>query len=150
MKDFKIGAPVPLKGNFVFIDAELANRQEDICQIGAIVVHDGIIVDIICEFVKPFGEFNNHKYCRDKHGITPEMVAGSPNFREVWDNKFDRYNDYIFVAHNAKNADIPWILKNLRIYGKEIRLRFYCTLRSTFCRIGNFPERRSVRLWVFP
>lgn len=128
MVDINVGKEVSLKGKFVFVDVETANNQNDICQIGAIVVSDGTIVDIICEYVKPYGVFNGSKYHTDIHGITPDMVANAPTFREVWDNKFDCYKDYAFVAHNAASADIPWIIKNLLLYEKEIQLRYYCTM----------------------
>lgn len=114
--DNLIGQSVPFNENLIFFDIETANDQDDICQIGAIVTSQGKIVDVIEQLVKPFGDFNKPKYHQNLHGISPEMVKNSPNFRQVWEKCFNFLDiSYTFVTHGA-DSDINNVFNNLLAY----------------------------------
>ena len=108
------GQSVPFDGKYVFLDIETANSYNDPCQIGAIVCENGMIINTVCELVKPqleFGDFNIKI-----HKITPEMVKDSPDFRVVWEQHFSFIDrDTIIVGHNIKDdvREITTCLHNL-------------------------------------
>ena len=53
MGNFNKGQKAGVIGNYIFIDTETANRNHDICQVGAIIISNGAIEDIIDLFIKP-------------------------------------------------------------------------------------------------
>lgn len=81
---FKIGQDIDLTGKFVFLDVETANRNQDICEIAAIVVKDGKIEDIINTYVKPYERFEGYNIM--VHGITPDKVDNCSSFDVVLTN----------------------------------------------------------------
>ena len=124
-----IGTKVPYSEKLIFIDVETANIDNEICQIGAIIVEDGEVVSIVDEYVKPLGEFNDPAHHEHIHHISAETVKGSKNLLEIWNEKFSFYNkDYIFVAHCAPTADCNWLQNNLAKFGLIISpMQYYDT-----------------------
>ena len=129
--DYAINQQILPDGNFVFLDCETANRNQEICQIGAIVVSKNKVIEKIDKYVKPKGdfEFNNVKI----HGITPYMVKNEEHFDVIWNTYLSKYvNDFIFVCHNAESADLPAIWKSLQILDCVCpNIKYICTQKMS-------------------
>ena len=129
-ESLKLGAAVPCKDNYLFIDFETANNAGDICQAGAIAISNGIIVDIIDELVRPIHSITNDPYHFGKHGIKNEDVKESNTFDIVWNNRLLRYlQDYIWVFHGQISADPLFIDTDLSHYNicPNCEMKYYST-----------------------
>lgn len=124
--NFKIGQDIDLTGKFVFLDVETANRNQDVCEIAAIVVNDRKIENIISTYVKPYERFEGYNIM--VHGITPDRVVNYNSFDVIWKDYFSKYlEEYIFVAHNA-SFDLSAIRKSLQILGVNLpEINYICT-----------------------
>ncbi|MDY2648909.1 MAG: exonuclease domain-containing protein [Pyramidobacter porci] len=87
--------------NFVAIDFETANSDRaSACALGAVLVHDGIIVDEYYSLIRPhptccnFDPFNT-----EIHGITETDVKDAPELPEAWANIAGSINGSTLVAH---------------------------------------------------
>ena len=131
MIDSKTSQGILTNKKFIFFDCETANSNHEICQIGAIVVDENIIIEKIDILVKPKGFFE-YNYVK-KHGITPEMVKNEKQFDVVWNTYFSRYiNEFVFVCHNAESADLPAICKSLQILNVSCpKLNYICTQKMS-------------------
>lgn len=113
--------------DFTAIDFETASRRPDsACQLAAVTVRDGRIVDQAAWLIRPeplvFSRINVQI-----HGITPERVKTAPNFGQCWPEIAARLGDDCLVAHNA-GFDIGVLLACLRSHGQTIpELQFTCT-----------------------
>ncbi len=61
-------------------------------------------------------------------GITDEMVAGAPVFRDIAEQVFEMLCDKVFVAHNV-NFDYSFIAHQLSQHGYKLNLGKLCTVR---------------------
>jgi DNA polymerase-3 subunit epsilon len=113
--------------NFTAIDFETASRRSDsACQLAAVKVRDGRIVDQACWLIRPepfyFSQFNIQI-----HGITPDDVRDEPKFGDLWSEIYERFGEDCLVAHNA-SFDIGVLLACLRSHQHSIpELQFTCT-----------------------
>ena len=124
-----IGQNIGFNGKYIIFDVETANRNQDICQIGAIVIDENKIVDVIDELVKPFDGFESYNV--KINGITPFDVENAHTFDFIWKNFFEKYlvEGYIFISHNAQ-SDLPAINKSLIPYnGYFNKVQYICTFK---------------------
>ncbi len=112
--------------NYIFIDTETANKNHDICQVGAIIISNGIVEDIVELFIKPCENFESI-YIK-KNNIYPNMVKNAETFDAIWYRIFDKYVlTHIFVAHGAV-FDLTAIRKTLQFYNKNLPdIHYICT-----------------------
>lgn len=89
--------------DFTAIDFETANSYRGSpCSVGLVKVRGGLIVDEQHWLIRPpeaadwFAPFNV-----SLHGITPEMVATAPRWREILPRLLDFVGSDVLVAHNA-------------------------------------------------
>ncbi len=89
--------------DFTAIDFETANSYRGSpCSVGLVKVRDGVVVDERHWLIKPpsqvshFDPFNVRM-----HGITPDMVAKAPAWREVLPQIVQFVGGDVVVAHNA-------------------------------------------------
>lgn len=116
--------------DFVAIDFETANsRRGSPCQVGLVRVRDDVVVDQRCWYVQPpakascFDPFNIRL-----HGITADMVADAPPWREVVGDVMSFVQDDLVVAHNA-GFDIGVLRAACELDQIEVpNLNFLCTL----------------------
>lgn len=116
--------------NFTAIDFETANSQRGSpCSVGLVKVRDGQIVDGLTTLIRPpdrFGHFDGYNIWL--HGITAEMVADAPPWRQAA-GQITRYaGSDTLVCHNA-GFDIS-VIRHACI-ADEIpwpRIDFLCTL----------------------
>lgn len=132
---------------YIFFDVETALGGSCICQMGAIVTDEKLeIISSISSLVNP-GVAISH-FTKLKHGISDEDVADAPFFPEIW-NRFettldDEDDDYIFVCHNARSADLSILDKDFQRYGLGRReFKYYCTFEIA-CEKMPFLENRRL------
>lgn len=113
--------------DFTAIDFETANRRRDsACQLAAVVVRGGQIVDQAMWMIRPEPFYFSPSNIQI-HGITPAQVSGEPVFGDLWEEIAERLADDCLVAHNA-SFDIGVLLACLRAHQKAIPdLHFSCT-----------------------
>ncbi len=86
---------------FAAIDFETASgARTSACSLGIAVVEDGEIVRRREWLIRPPSLYFRPLYT-EVHGITPEMVAGSPGFDALWPEIEREIGDRTLVAHNA-------------------------------------------------
>jgi DNA polymerase-3 subunit epsilon len=112
---------------FAAIDFETASgARVSACSLGIAVVEDGAIVRRREWLIRPpslyFSPFNIQV-----HGITAEMVAGSPEFDALWPEIEREIGDRTLVAHNAA-FDMPVLRATLAHYDVWCqRMPFLCS-----------------------
>ncbi len=113
--------------NFTAIDFETANRRRDsACQLAAVVVRGGQIVDERMWMIRPdpffFSAFNIRV-----HGIHPADVEHEASFAELWDEIADFIGGDCLIAHNAP-FDIGVLIGCIERHRLPIpELHFSCT-----------------------
>lgn len=87
--------------NFIAIDFETANRdRSSICQVGIAEFQGRECVESTAWLVDPEQQFD--EMCVDVHGITPDLVDGSPRFREFYEAVLGpRLADRVIVCHTS-------------------------------------------------
>lgn len=129
--------------NFTAIDFETANRhRKSACSLGLVVVRDGIIVETKHWLIKPepfVVDYYNHRV----HGISSEMVADKPNFKELWSEVGPYLINERIVAHNA-SFDLDVLSKILEHYEIDFKVHdHFCTYQASE---GFFKGSRSAKL----
>lgn len=116
--------------DFLTLDFETANRLPDSpCQLGITVVRGGAIAETLVWLIKPHC-FPHFDYWNIKvHGIRPEHVARSPDFRSLWSEVEPLLRHQLVFAHNAP-FDMGVLRSTLERYGMEPpRMRYACSVR---------------------
>ena len=113
--------------DFTAIDFETASQRPDsACQLGAVVVRDGQMVDRFMWMIRPEPLYFSRGNIRI-HGITPDQVRDEPTLGELWSEISDKLGNDCLVAHNA-SFDIKVLLACLRAHRKATPdLQFTCT-----------------------
>lgn len=113
--------------DFTAIDFETANHAPDsACQLGAVVVRDGQVVDQFMWMIRPEPLYFSQGNIRI-HGITPAQVREESNFGDLWSEISNKIGNDCLVAHNA-SFDIKVLLACLRTHQKSIpEIHFTCT-----------------------
>lgn len=136
--------------NFTAIDFETATRRSDsACQLAAVTVRDGSIVDKAMWMIRP-QPFQFSRFNIQIHGITPQQVEGEPVFGELWPEIAATIGDDCLVAHNAK-FDIGVLIACLRTHRHPVPdLNFTCTraiARSTWPHLRRY-GLKSLATWL--
>lgn len=93
----------------------------------SILIHDGQhIVDRFETLINPDQEIP--AYIETLTGISNDMVANAPLFKDVATEIYHLLNDKIFVAHNV-NFDFSFIKHHLALAGYELCCKKLCTVR---------------------
>ena len=114
--------------NFLALDFETATPEHNsICQVGFVVVNQGVIEKKFSFLVKP--PENKYFYQNIKvHKIEPFMTNSSPNFKQVWEEIEKYFIDQHIVCHNA-SFDLTKLEETLLFYGNSIpNYTHSCTL----------------------
>ncbi len=112
---------IPL--NFTVIDIEttgLDTKYDEIIEIGALKINNGIIVDKFESLIKPrscyYDENDNEYYVSEfiteLTGITNDMLTTAPDIADVLPEFLNFIEDNILVGHNI-NFDINFLYDNL-------------------------------------
>ena len=93
----------------------------------AILIHDGTtIIEQYETLINPNQAIPMH--IQALTGITNEMVAAAPEFRDVAERVYDLLNDKLFVAHNV-NFDYSFLRHHLEACGLTLQNKKICTVR---------------------
>ncbi len=98
------------ESNFVVFDLEttgLYKEKDYIIEIAAVKIEKGVITETFSTLINP--QIEIPQTATDVNNITDSMVADKPLFREVIGDFIKFIGDYILVAHNGNNFDIPFI-----------------------------------------
>lgn len=102
--------------SFVAIDIEYADKAQNICQFGLVVVKNLEITERRSWLIQPPNNYYDEFQMRTHH-ITPADTANAQTFPELW----PEIQPYTLLgemwAHNAVSVEQPIIEKNLRMYG---------------------------------
>ena len=115
------------RANFTAIDFETANRRRDsACQLAAVVVREGRIVDERMWMIRPdpffFSPFNIRI-----HGIRPDDVEHEATFGQLWQDIADFVADDCLIAHNAP-FDVGVLMGCIERHRLDVpELHFSCT-----------------------
>ncbi len=112
---------------FVAIDFETANHRPDsACQLAAVVVHEGNIVERKAWLIRPPRMFFSARNV-EIHGIRPEHVADQPTLAEIWTQLHSLVDGQVLLAHNAR-FDIGVLVASLLAHDVACpNLEFSCT-----------------------
>lgn len=101
--------------SFTAVDFETATNDRMACQIGIVVVKNGIVVDRIVRLIQPpYNKYDANTIA--VHHITPDQTKSSPTFDKVWDEIKEYFINTTIVAHNAQ-FDEDVLNRNLLYYG---------------------------------
>lgn len=113
------------KTTYVIFDVETTGLSVDyneIIEIGAVKVKDGLIIDTFSTFVKPDEEIS--EFITELTSITNDMVKNSPKIDEVFED-FVRFIDgSILVAQNA-DFDTGFLYSLMKKFNMPVK-RFAC------------------------
>ena len=87
--------------NFVVIDLETTGLDHNTCEIieiGAVKIKNNVVIDELSMLIKPKGAIPTE--VTELTGITPEMVADSPDIKIGIEMLREFLGDYYPVAHN--------------------------------------------------
>ncbi|MGV3486313.1 MAG: exonuclease domain-containing protein [Planctomycetaceae bacterium] len=113
--------------DFIAIDFETANQRRDsACQLAAVVVQNGEIVDRQMWMIRPRPFFFS-PWNIQVHGIQPHQVADEPEFGELWPTMARHLQNACLVAHNAP-FDIGVLMACIRAHDHTVpEIEFTCT-----------------------
>lgn len=101
--------------SFIAVDFETATNNRFACQVGIVVVKNGIIQERISRLIQPPGNKYDDGTIRVHH-ITPEVTEQSPTFDKVWEEVGHYFVNTLIVAHNVP-FDSSVLNINLEYYG---------------------------------
>jgi DNA polymerase III subunit epsilon len=116
--------------DFLTLDFETANRYPDSpCQLGISVVRGGAIAGTFTWLIRPHC-FPHFDYWNIRvHGIKPEHVVHSPDFRSLWSEVGPILHDQLVFAHNAV-FDMGVLRSTLQHYGMDApHMRYACSVK---------------------
>jgi len=113
--------------DFTAIDFETANhRRDSACQLAAVVVRDGQMVDRHMWMIKPRPFYFSPRNI-EVHGIRPSQVERELEFGELWEAIAPHLTGTCLVAHNAP-FDLGVLMECIRVHGHSVPpLQFTCT-----------------------
>lgn len=103
----------PYNNEFVVFDTEttgLSRTKNNVIQIAALRVKDGVVLDSFNQLCKPDDPIYQNIY--ELTGISNSMVKDCPSSREVA-NMFRKWagENAIFAGHNIRTFDMPFLYK---------------------------------------
>ena len=127
----------------IAFDVETPNRANDrISAIGITVVENGAVIQQYGTLVDP--EVNFEAFHMQLTGITPDKVAGAPNFWQLWPQIALVLESGLLVAHNAP-FDMGVLARCLWAYGISWKdqVAYACT-----CQLARrcFPQLKNHKL----
>lgn len=114
--------------NFTALDFETATPEHNsICQIGLVVVSNGLIIKRYSSLIKPPN--NHYEYHNIQvHKIQPFMTEGAPYFYEIWEEISKHIIGQHVVCHNAR-FDLMKLSQTLDFFNIKLpNLTYSCTM----------------------
>lgn len=132
---------------FTAIDFETAQGyRHTICQVGLVVVEDGLITKEIDLLVKPPGNYYWNQFT-DIHGIDASSTVNSPSFDLVWEEILPFIAEQIVVAHNGFGFDFNVLKRTLEHYEiPEPEYQKYCTYQIYREKLDSLGDKFKIPL----
>lgn len=113
--------------NYIVLDIESPNTNfNSISAIGIVIVENNQVIDKKYSLINPEDEFED--YIIDLTGITPDMVADKPTFKEFWPYIEELLITNVIVGHNI-TYDLTVIVNSLKNYDIDVPdFKYVCTL----------------------
>ena len=112
---------------FDFETTGISAEKDDIIEISAIKVENGIIVDEFSTLVNPLRPIPSGASA--VNGITDQMVAKAPTVSQIWPEFLDFLGDYTLVGHNIHNFDMKFLYReSSRLLGRSVTNDYADTL----------------------
>jgi DNA polymerase III epsilon subunit family exonuclease len=132
------------EGEFVVLDLETTGAKAPPCkitEIGAYKVKQGRIVGEFHSLVNP--ETPIPEFITSLTGISDEMVAGAPRFRDLSIELLDFVGESVLVAHNA-SFDLGFLDYEIRLTHGEVRLGnpSICTVQLSRRLLQDIPNHK--------
>ena len=144
----KINKYVP---DYVLFDLETTGiswKTDDVIEISAVKVVEGNIVDEFSTLVNPGRRIPYQATL--VNGITDDMVADSPSFREVLPKFMEFAGDSVLVGHNIFNFDMKFLDRDARRYfGKTIGNDYVDTLHIARACLPQLPHHKLTDLAMY-
>lgn len=102
------------KYDFVAVDFENADHDQQACQVGIAAVKNNTIVKELSYLIQPPGN-RYGKIQTSKHGISAKKTENSPTLDVLWTEIEPYFNDQTLLCHNAP-ADLTILNKSLTYY----------------------------------
>jgi DNA polymerase III subunit epsilon len=133
--------------DFTALDFETAtNAHNSICQVGLVVVNNGIITKRYSSFVKP--PQNKYEYQNILvHKIEPYMTDNAPDFTEIW-KEIDKHicNKHL-VCHNT-DFDLLKLNETLAYYNIPVpNYTFSCTYKIFKNNLKECCKQQNIELF---
>ena len=101
-----------MRNRFVVFDVETPNHNNDrISAIGITVVENGAVTESVSTLVDPEVHFDGFNI--QLTGITPEMVAGKPNFSGLWEEIGEMMGSGLLIANFPSTREVFYCVNNL-------------------------------------
>ncbi len=127
---------------FIIFDVETPNHFNNrMSSVGICILENNEITDEKYYLINPECEFDLFNI--ELTGITPEMIQGKCNFREVWDEIEGLFSSGILVAHNAQ-FDMSVLAKCLKAYDItwKCQTEYACTCTIGKKLLPDFPNHK--------
>lgn len=127
---------------YIAFDVETPNRFNNrMSAIGITVLEDGRVAEEFYTLVDPEARFDYFNV--QLTGITPELVAGAPDFPRLWERIEPIMESGLLVAHNAP-FDMSVLAKCLRDYSIPWRpyAQYACTCQMGRRLLPDLPNHR--------
>ena len=104
--------------DYLVIDVETtglsADRGDRVCEIGAVKLRGGAIIETYGSLVDPEQPISSGAYA--VNGISPQMLIDAPLFSDVAERLWEMMKDCVIVAYNAP-FDLSFISSEFRLIG---------------------------------
>lgn len=127
---------------YIVFDVETPNSaNRRMSAIGITVVEREMVVDQFYSLVDPEVDFDYFNVMLT--GITPQMVAGKPTFRQLWEDLGPILTSGLLIAHNAP-FDMSVLAKCVSDYGVDAPdfLDYACTCQMSRRCYSNLPNHK--------
>lgn len=127
----------------VIIDVETSGmsvqRGGRVIEVGALALVDDRIVAELDALIDSGAEISYGAY--RVHGISQDMLYGTPPPEAVWNSFLEFVGDACLVAHNAA-FDASFVRNEVALLGKTITNDWRCTVRLARRRLPHLPNHR--------
>ena len=143
------------ESDFLVVDVETTGLSPDtgdrVCEIGAIKIRGGAVVDTLSSLINPCRPISAGAYAVNR--ISPAMVAGAPEFHQIAERLLQMIEGSVLVAYNAP-FNVSFLDSELRLAGHpRIRAKVVDALaiaRQLLPGIGRYPQENVARFLGIP
>lgn len=129
------------ENSFVIVDLEttgLSPIKNEIIEIGAIKVENGVVVDTMDIFVKPKTPVSY--FITNLTGITNDMLKDGYDIEEGMKKFIEFSGDYTLIAHNAR-FDIGFLNSNMNsCFNKDLENKYLDTVKISKEIVKGLPN----------